>query len=255
MSVSIDLTGKTALVTGASSGIGKTTAILLAKAGANVAIASRRKDKNEETLAAIKAAGGKGIAIVADVSREEDVARAVSETVKAFGRLDIAFNNAGIEGEMGALTDATNDNYDNVFNINVKGVLLSMKHEVPAMLKNGGGSIINTSSVLGQVGMAGAAIYIASKHAVEGLTKAAALEYSKQGIRVNAVAPAVIETPMYDRFTGGSKDAQDYMKGLHPIGRVGQPDDIAQTVLWLASSHSSFVTGQSILVDGGFTAQ
>lgn len=254
MSVSIDLKGKTALITGASSGIGKATAILLAKAGANVAIASRRKEQNEETLAAIKAVGAKGISIVADVSIEDDVIRTVSETVKAFGRLDIAFNNAGIEGNLSALTDTKGSDYDAVFNINVKGVLLSMKHEIPEMLKTGG-SIINTSSVAGHQGMAGVAVYVASKHAVEGLTKAAALEYAKQGIRINAVAPAAIETPMYNRFTGGSNDMQEFMKNLHPIGRVGTVDEIAGTVLWLASSHSSFVTGQSILVDGGFTAQ
>jgi NAD(P)-dependent dehydrogenase (short-subunit alcohol dehydrogenase family) len=250
-----DLSGKVALITGASSGIGKAAAILLAKAGASVVIASRRKAQNEETLAAIKATGAKGLSIVADVSKEEDVAKAVSETVKQFGRLDIAFNNAGIEGKMGALTDVTSHIYDEVFNINVKGVLLSMKYEIPAMLKNGGGSIINTSSVAGHVGMVGVPVYVASKHAVEGLTKTAALEFAKQGIRINAVAPAAIETPMYGRFVGDNKDAQEYMKNLHPIGRVGQPEEIADAVLWLASDRSSFVTGQSIVVDGGFTAQ
>jgi NAD(P)-dependent dehydrogenase (short-subunit alcohol dehydrogenase family) len=251
----IDLTGKVALVTGASSGIGRDTALLLASAGASVVVASRRSALNDEVVAAIKAAGGKALAVTTDVSKEADIARAVAETVKAFGRLDIAFNNAGVEEQPGALTDKTEELYHHVFDINVKGVLLSLKHEIPAMLKNGGGSIINTSSIAGHIGMAGVPVYIASKHAVEGLTKSVALEVAKQGIRVNAVAPAAIETPMYDRFVGDNKQAQDYMKSLHPIGRTGQPREIADVVLWLASNRSSFVTGQSIVVDGGFTAQ
>lgn len=255
MTVSIDLSGKAALITGASSGIGRATALLLARAGASVAVASRRKNLNEETLAQVVAAGGKGISIVADVSNEADVARAVQETVKAFGRLDIAFNNAGIEGAICPLGEATADQVDAVLNINIKGVLYSMKHEIPAMLAHGGGSIINTSSVAGHIGIPGVAPYVASKHAVEGLTKTAALEYAKQGIRVNAVAPAAIETPMYGRFVGDNTQAREHMKGLHPVGRIGTPEEVAHCVLWLASSHSSFVTGQSILVDGGFTAQ
>ena len=252
--ITTDLKGKVALITGASSGIGKASAIMLAKAGADVVIASRRAALNEETLAAIKAEGVKGLALTADVSREEDIKRVVDETVKQFGRLDIAFNNAGVEELPSPLNEKTGEAYDHVFNINVKGVLLSMKYEVAAMLKNGGGSIINTSSVAGHIGMGGMGIYVASKHAVEGLTKSVALEYAKQGIRVNAVAPAAIETPMFGRFVDND-EAREYMKSLHPVGRVGQPDEIASTVLWLASSHSSFVTGQSILVDGGFTAQ
>lgn len=251
----IDLTGKVALVTGASSGIGRDTALLLASAGAAVVVASRRSALNDEVVAAIKAAGGKALAVTTDVSKEADIARAVAETVKAFGRLDIAFNNAGVEEQPGALADKTEELYHHVFDINVKGVLLSLKHEIPAMLKNGGGSIINTSSIAGHVGMSGAPVYVASKHAVEGLTKSVALEVAKQGIRVNAVAPAAIETPMYERFVGDNKQAQDYMKSLHPIGRTGQPREIADVVLWLASNRSSFVTGQSIVVDGGFTAQ
>lgn len=253
--ISTDLSGKVVLVTGASSGIGKSSAIMFAKAGATVVIASRRAAQNEETLAGIKAAGAKGLAITADISIEKDVERVVAETVKQFGRLDIAFNNAGVEEHPAPLADKTADLYDMVFNINVKGVLLSMKYEIPAMLKNGGGSIINTSSVAGHIGMGGIPIYVASKHAVEGLTKSVALEFAKQGIRVNAVAPAAIETPMFGRFVDGKDGARDYMAGLHPIGRVGQADEIASAVLWLASDHSSFVTGQSLVVDGGFIAQ
>lgn len=250
-----DLSGKVALVTGASSGIGRETAILLAKAGAKVAIASRRAKLNDEVVAAIKAAGSEGLAITADMSKEADIKRMVAETVKKFGRLDIAFNNAGIEESLAPLAEKTAELYTQVFDVNVKGVLFSMQHEIAAMLKTGGGSIINTSSVAGHIGMGTIPIYVASKHAVEGLTKAVALEVAKQGIRVNAVAPAAIETPMFDRFIGGSSDTRSYMAILHPIGRAGQPKEIADVVLWLASGHSSFVTGQSILVDGGFTAQ
>lgn len=252
--ISYDLSGKVALVTGASSGIGWETAILLAKAGAKVAIAARRTAFNEETLAAIKAAGAEGLAITADVSKEEDVKRMVDETVKKFGRLDIAFNNAGIEEPLTPLAEKTTALFDQVFGINVKGVLFSLKYEIAAMLKTGGGSIINTSSVAGHVGMATVPIYVASKHAVEGLTKSVALEFAKQNIRVNAVAPAAIDTPMFERFAPG-KEAHDYMATLHPVGRTGKPREIADAVLWLASDYSSFVTGQSILVDGGFTAQ
>jgi NAD(P)-dependent dehydrogenase (short-subunit alcohol dehydrogenase family) len=166
----------------------------------------------------------------------------------------VAFNNAGVEW-MKPLTEATVDDYRRVFDINVWGVLASMKYEIPAMLKTGGGAIVNTSSVAGHIGMAGASIYIASKHAVEGLTKTAALEFGKQGIRVNAVSPAVIETDMVDRFVGKEGPARDYLASLHPIGRVGQTREIADAVLFLASDGASFITGTSLLVDGALTAQ
>lgn len=249
------LAGKIALVTGASSGIGRETAILFAKHGATVVVASRRKELNEETLDAIKAHGVDGMALSVDVSKETEVNALVSATVSKFGRLDIAFNNAGVAEDIGVLADVSEETYRYIFDINVKGVLFSMKHQVAQMLKSGGGSIINTSSIAGHVGMGGVPVYVASKHAVEGLTKSVALQVARDNIRVNAVAPAAIDTPMYDDFIGGDKGRADYLRSLHPVGRIGQPREVAEAVLWLASSASSFVTGQSIAVDGGFTAQ
>jgi NAD(P)-dependent dehydrogenase (short-subunit alcohol dehydrogenase family) len=246
---------KVVLVTGGTSGIGRATAIAFAKEGAKVVVSGRREAEGAETVKLIEAAGGIGKFIKADVSKEADIAALVAGTVAAYGRLDVAFNNAGIE-HTGAITDSSEADYRRTFDINVWGVLASMKHEIPALLKSGGGAIVNTSSVAGHIGMAGAAIYIASKHAVEGLTKSAALELAKQGIRVNAVAPAVIETEMFNRFAGGpTSDAANYMKTLHPIGRFGHSEEVAETVLWLASDKASFITGQSLAVDGGFLAQ
>jgi NAD(P)-dependent dehydrogenase (short-subunit alcohol dehydrogenase family) len=206
-------------------------------------------------VAEIKAAGGEATFVKADVAVEADVAALVAKTVATYGRLDIAFNNAGVE-LTGSVVDATEAEYRRVFDINVWGVITSMKHEIPVMLKQGAGVIINTSSVAGHVGMAGASIYVASKHAVEGLTKAAALEYAKLGIRVNAVAPAAIETDMMNRFTGGgNEEALSYMRSLHPVGRLGRSEEIANAVLFLASDGASFITGTSLKVDGGFLAQ
>jgi len=248
------LENKVAIVTGGTSGIGRAAAVALATAGAKVVVAGRRDNEGAETLKLVQAAGGEGLFVRTDVAKEADLADLIQKTLAKFGRLDIAFNNAGIES-LGPVTEANEAEYRRVFDINVWGVLAAMKHEVPAMLKTGGGSIINTSSVAGHVGMAGASIYVASKFAVEGLTKTAALEFAKQGIRVNAVAPAAIETDMIDRFAGKEGQMRDYLTGLHPIGRLGKPREIADAVVWLASEQASFVTGQSILIDGGFTAQ
>lgn len=249
------LLGKVALVTGASSGIGRATALKLAKAGARVVVASRRKELNESLIQEIESFGGSGLALTVDVSREADIERLLSETIRRFGRLDIAFNNAGVEEVPGPLEGKTEEAFDFVFGINVKGVLLSMKHEIAAMLKTGGGTIINTTSVAGHLGMAGVPIYVASKHAVEGLTKSLALEYAKQGIRINSVAPAAIETPMLERFVDGLNAPREALQQMHPVGRMGRPEEIADAVLFLASASSSFITGHSLLVDGGFTAQ
>ncbi|MDB6005248.1 MAG: Short chain dehydrogenase [Prosthecobacter sp.] len=246
---------KVVLITGATSGIGKVTALAFAKAGAKVVVSGRREVEGQAVVDEIKAAGGEATFVKADVAVEADVVALVAKTVATYGRLDIAFNNAGIE-LTGPIVDVAEADYRRVFEINVWGVLASMKHEIPVMLKQGAGVIINTSSVAGHVGMGGVSVYVASKHAVEGLTKAAAMEYAKQGIRVNAVAPAAIETEMFTRFTGGgNEDALNYMRSLHPVGRTGRPEEIANPVLFLASDAASFITGISLNVDGGFLAQ
>ena len=190
-----------------------------------------------------------------DVSKAGQVKELVERTMEKFGRLDLAFNNAGIEQEPTPFLEQNEETYDRVMDINAKGVWLSMKYEIPAMLKTGGGSIVNTSSSLGVVAMPGIEIYAASKHAVIGLTKSAAVEFGKQGIRVNAVLPAAIETDMLQRFVGDNPESRAQIMGKHPIGRVRKSEEIADAVIWLSSSKSSFVTGHSLLVDGGFTAQ
>ncbi|MBI1176519.1 glucose 1-dehydrogenase [bacterium] len=250
------LENKVAIVTGGTSGIGRAAAVALAAAGAKVVVAGRREKEGAETIELISKAGGTGLFVRTDVTKESDLAALVQKTVEKFGRLDIAFNNAGAAVEKAMpVTEVTEEAYRKLFDINVWGILAAIKHEVPAMLKNGGGSIINTSSVGGQIGMPTAAIYVATKHAVEGITRTAALELAKQGIRVNAVAPAAIETDMIDQFVGKEGPMRDYLTGLHPIGRMGKPSEVADAVVWLASDQSSFVTGHSLLVDGGFTAQ
>lgn len=248
---------KVALVTGGGTGIGRAAALAFAKDGAKVVVSGRREKEGFETIALIKKEGGQGTFIKADMSKEADVETLVAQTVAAYGRLDAAFNNAGIEGEVGKQThEQSVVNYRAVMDTNVLGVLLAMKHEIGAMLKNGGGAIVNNASVGGLVGFPGASTYVASKHAVLGLTKTAALEYAKQGIRVNAVAPGGIETPMLNRFTGGpGTDFFNQLAGLHPVGRLGRPEEIADAVLWLCSDNASFVTGLSLTADGGWTAQ
>lgn len=252
-SPSSSFAGKVALVTGGTSGIGKAAAIALAAAGAKVVLSGRREPEGAAVVATIKQAGGDAAFFRADASREAEIAALVDFVVATYGRLDLAFNNAGVE-HAGPTSDVSEADYRRVFDLNVWGVLASMKHEIPAMLKTGGGSIVNTSSVAGHIGMGGVQIYVASKHAVEGLTKSVALEYARQNIRVNAIAPAAIETEMYDRFADNPQK-REYMANLHPVGRIGQPDDIARGVLYLLDPANTFVTGTSLLVDGGFTAQ
>ncbi len=253
--MNITFKNKVILITGATSGIGRVSALAFAASGAQVVVSGRREVEGLAVVAEIKAAGGEATFLRADVAKETDVAALVAGTLETYGRLDVAFNNAGIEWG-GPLTAAGEADYRRIFDINVWGVLSSMKHEIPAMLKTGGGSIINTSSVAGSIGLPGASVYIASKHAVEGLTKASALEVASQGIRVNAVAPGGIVTDMLDRFAGGREsELAKYLTSLHPIGRLGLAHEIAQPVLWLASEAASFVTGQIIKVDGGWTTQ
>jgi NAD(P)-dependent dehydrogenase (short-subunit alcohol dehydrogenase family) len=257
MSMNRSLENKVAVVTGGTSGIGKAAALALAKAGANVVVAGRRESEGNAVVKAIENAGGKALFVKTDVTREAEVKALVDKAVTTFGHLDVAFNNAGIEGQMGLTTEAqTAEHYQSVFDINVKGVLLSMKHEVAAMLRNGGGSIVNTSSIAGHIGLAGAGVYVASKHAVSGLSKSAALELATKGIRVNTVSPGTIQTEMIGRMLGdGESDAKKWWQNRHPVGRFGSAEEVAAAVVWLSSPEASFVTGTDIAVDGGYLTQ
>lgn len=249
-----ELQGKVALVTGGTSGIGREAAVLFAKAGAKVVISGRREKEGNETIALIRAAGGDGLFVQSDVSRAAEVAALVLKTVEKFGRLDVAFNNAGIEGNWVPIVEQSEEDWDSTIDINLKGVWLCLKYEIQQMLtQGGGGAIVNMASVAGWIGSAGAATYCASKHGVIGLTKAAALETARNGIRVNVVCPAVIETPMGERLFG-APDKHKYALGFHPIGRFGKPLEVAEAVLWMCSDRASFMTGQSLVLDGGFLA-
>ena len=243
--------GKVALVTGGTSGIGKATAIAFAGAGAKVVLTGRREKEGAQVVAEIKKLGGDASFARADIAKDADVKAMVKFAVDKFGKIDIAFNNAGVEWK-GPLDQATEAEYRRVFDINVWGVLNSMRHEIPIMLKNGGGAIVNTSSVVGHVGFPQSSVYIASKHAVEGITKSVALEFAKQNIRVNAVAPGPIVTEMWDRFAVGGM--ADQITSIIPAGRVGASEEIAAAVLYLASDAATFTTGTSLVVDGGLIA-
>jgi NAD(P)-dependent dehydrogenase (short-subunit alcohol dehydrogenase family) len=242
-----------ALITGGSFGIGRATAIAFAKKGANVVIADWVEDN--ETLDIIKREGGNAIFLKCDMSKEADIQMMVEKTIEHFGRLDYAFNNAGVEGYTAITHECTNENWDHVIGINLKGLWQCMKYEIPHMLNQGKGAIVNNASIAGLVGFQGVPAYVASKHGVIGLTKNAALEYAKQGIRVNVVCPGVIKTPMIDRFTGKSKEVEKVYESMEPIGRMGEPEEVAEAVIWLCSDSSSFVTGHSLAVDGGWVAQ
>jgi NAD(P)-dependent dehydrogenase (short-subunit alcohol dehydrogenase family) len=249
-----DLKNRIALITGGTTGIGRDTAVLFAKNGAKVVVSGRRESEGNETIALVRAAGGDGFFVRSDVSKPSDVQSLVAKTVEKFGRLDIAFNNAGIEGQWKPIIEQSEEDWDSVININLKGVWLSLKYEIIQMLKQGsGGAIVNMSSVAGLMGAGGAGIYVASKHGVIGLTRTAALEYATKGIRVNAVCPAVIETAMAERAFGDPAVSKRIL-AQHPIGRFGKPTEIAEAVLWMCSDKSSFMTGHYIVLDGGMRA-
>lgn len=249
-----DLSGKSILVTGASSGIGAATALALGQAGAKVALAARRLEALESLVAQIHAAGGEAIAIRTDVTVETDIKHAVDTAVARFGRLDGAFNNAGVLGKVAPLEEQTTADFAAVMQANVYGVFWSLKYEMAAMLKSGGGAIVNTASVVAQIGFANFSPYTASKHAVLGLTRSAALEGFPQGIRVNAVNPGPIVTPMAEIGFGGRENLEASLKDS-PAGRPGQPEEIARAVLFLLSSAASYINGQGIAIDGGYTVQ
>jgi NAD(P)-dependent dehydrogenase (short-subunit alcohol dehydrogenase family) len=249
-----ELEGKVGLVTGGTSGIGRETAVLFAKAGVKVVVAGRREVEGEETIQLIRDAGGDGLFVKTDVSKASQVERLIQKVVERFGSLNIAFNNAGIEGVWVPIVRQSEADWDRTIEINLKGVWLCLKYEIRQMLKQGdGGAIVNMSSITGIIGTAGAATYSASKHGVIGLTKSTALETARSGIRINAVCPAVTETPMGDRLFG-SPAAHKYVLGCHPIGRFGRPMEIAEAVVWMCSDRASFMTGQSLVLDGGFLA-
>jgi NAD(P)-dependent dehydrogenase (short-subunit alcohol dehydrogenase family) len=241
------------LITGALTGIGRATAIAFAQAGASLVISGRRADAGTALAAELRKIGAEAEFIQADVRHEGEVKSLVDRAIARFGRLDVAVNNAGTEGQPGPITEQTAETYAATFDTNVLGVVLSMKHEVRVMQPQGRGSIINISSVVGKIGIAGAPIYVASKHAVEGLTKSVALEVAGTGVRVNAVAPGPIQTDMLNRFTG-SEEGKAGMLSTIPLKRAGTTEEIAQTIVFVASDQASYITGQSISVDGGRSA-
>jgi NAD(P)-dependent dehydrogenase (short-subunit alcohol dehydrogenase family) len=246
--------GKVALVTGGSFGIGSATAVAYACQGAKVVIADWIEDPEKTTIKKIKAIGGECTFIKCDTSKSNEVEKLMKTIVSVFGRLDYAFNNAGIEGATANTAECSEENWDKIININLKGVWLCMKNEIAFMLKHGGGTIINCASVAGLRGFAGLPAYVVSKHGVIGLTKNAALEYAKNGIRVNAVCPGVIKTAMIDRITGEDKQVEKQFTDMEPVGRMGQPEEVAEAVVWLCSEKASFVTGVAMPVDGGWIA-
>jgi NAD(P)-dependent dehydrogenase (short-subunit alcohol dehydrogenase family) len=253
MAASMD--GKVALITGGGSGIGRATALRIARAGAKVMIADYVPESAVKTVAMIKEAGGTADCFAADVSVTKQVEAMINKTVETFGRLDCAFNNAGIEGEFGDTVACTEENFDRVVAIDLKAVWLCMKYEIPLMLKQGGGSIVNTASIAGLLGFNTMPAYVAAKHAVVGLTRTAALEYAQKNIRVNCVCPGVINTPMVQRAFDKGAFPEAEMIAAEPIGRLGRPEEIAEGVCWLLSDAASFVTGHPLTIDGGWAAR
>jgi len=251
-----DFTGKVAFVTGAASGIGRAAALAFAREGASVVVADVSEQGNQETARMIEEQGGRALAVRCDVTRGEDVKAALAKAVEAFGRLDVAFNNAGVEPKQLVPTaEVKEEEWDRIINIDLRGVFLCMKYEIPLMLEQGGGAIVNTSSGAGIIGIKGNPAYTAAKHGVIGLTRAAALDYAPSNIRVNAVCPGYIDTPMMARFTGGTAEGRATVISEEPIGRMGRPEEIANAVVWLCSDAAAFVVGHAMVVDGGQTVQ
>jgi NAD(P)-dependent dehydrogenase (short-subunit alcohol dehydrogenase family) len=246
---------KVALITGGSSGIGRTTALAFAREGARVVIGNRRLAEGETTLRLVREAGGEALQVKTDVTKAADVESLVARAVETYGRIDYAFNNSGLTGVMATTTDCTEENWDAIIAVNLKGVFLAMKYEIVQMLKQGSGAIVNNASIAGLVGMRGGPAYSASKGGVIQLTRTAALEYAKKGIRVNAVCPGFISTPMTDAHTCIKPELETQMIKLQPMGRLGTPEEVAEAVLWLCSDAASFVTGHPLVLDGGLVAQ
>jgi NAD(P)-dependent dehydrogenase (short-subunit alcohol dehydrogenase family) len=245
---------KVAFITGAGSGIGRATAIAFAREGAGVVVADVAEQDGKETVRQIEAAGGTALAVSCDVSRSEDVQQALQKTIETFGQLDIAFNNAGIEQPVAALADIGEEEWEQLIDIDLRGVFLGMKYQIPLLQQQGGGAIVNTSSGAGVKGFKGQAAYAAAKFGVIGMSKSTALDYADENIRVNVVAPGIIATPMMDRFSGGTEEGRQSVIAQEPVGRMGRPEEIAAAVLYLCSDEAAFTTGAVLVVDGGQTA-
>jgi len=243
--------GKVAFVTGAANGIGRAAALAFSREGASVVLADVSEQGNQDTARMIEEAGGRALAVRCDVTRGEDVKAALDNAVEAFGRLDFAFNNAGSEQAITATADLAEEEWDRIIRVNLRSVFVCMKYELPLLLKQGGGAIVNTSSGAGVKGIAGQAAYCAAKFGIVGLTKAAALDYAKSNIRVNVVCPGIIETPMMDRFSGGTSEGRERVIAQEPIGRMGKPEEIAAAVVWLCSDAAAFIVGHAMVIDGG----
>lgn len=247
--------GKVAFVTGAGTGIGRAAALAFAREGASVVVVGRVADDNQETVRLVEEQGGRAVAVACDVTQDADIQAALAQTIATYGRLDYAFNNAGVEQHKAPLAELDATEWDRIVTTDLRGTFLCMKHEIPLILQQGGGAIVNTSSGAGLVGVKNNAAYTAAKHGVIGLTRSAALDYADQNLRINAVCPGYIDTPMMDRFTHDSEKERAEVVKQEPIGRPGRPEEIAAAAIWLCSEAASFVVGHALAVDGGQTIE